>query len=110
MSDIRKTFRGGKMIRFLIDGIPQPLTDERYVKHTVPIFPAAIPYDQWPIWAKAFKQLSNPFDKGIGDVVQRIIGDVNSEAFKAWHKNTFGKDCNCTGRRNSWNLKFPLPK
>ncbi len=63
---------------------------------------------EWPIWAKALKQLSKPEDKGIGDVVARMIGDEKSEAFKVWHLATFGKACNCTARRERWNRLYPL--
>ncbi len=64
---------------------------------------------EWPIWAKALKQLAKPEDKGIGDVVARMIGDEKSEAFKSWHLATFGKPCNCNGRQARWNLLYPLP-
>jgi hypothetical protein len=67
-----------------------------------------IPVEKWPIWAKGLRQLSKPEDKGIGDVVARLIGDENSEKFKAWYKTTFGKDCGCTGRQAEWNTKYPL--
>ena len=69
---------------------------------------AAIQKDQWPIWAKAMKQFAKPEDKGIGDVVARMIGDENSEAFKAWYLATFGKTCGCTGRHARWNAQYPL--
>ncbi len=68
-----------------------------------------IPSNEWPIWAKALKQFSKPEDKGIGDVVARIIGDEKSEAFKTWHYATFGKPCNCTARQARWNRLYPLP-
>jgi len=64
--------------------------------------------DQWPIWARALKQFSKPEDKGIGDVVLRIIGDEKSEAFKAWHQKIFGRPCNCVGRLKRWNAIYPF--
>ena len=70
------------------------------------IFP--IPDNQWPIWAKALRQFSKPEDKGIGDVVARIIGDENSEAFKSCYEATFHQPCGCTGRQAKWNREFPL--
>jgi len=66
------------------------------------------PINEWPIWAKALKQFSTPEDKGIGDVVARMIGDETSAKFKAWHLATFGKPCGCTGRQKLWNTKYPL--
>ena len=67
-----------------------------------------VPYPQWPIWAKAIKQFSKPEDKGIGDVVARMIGDENSAAFKAFYLKVTGKTCGCAGRRSQWNKQFPL--
>ncbi len=64
--------------------------------------------DQWPIWAKALSQFSTPNDKGIGDVVARMIGDENSMKFKQWHLATFGRPCNCSSRRERWNKQYPL--
>ncbi len=67
-----------------------------------------IPREQWPIWAKALAQFSKSEDKGIGDVVARMIGDEKSEKFKAWYLVTFGKPCGCNGRQKQWNTKYPL--
>lgn len=67
------------------------------------------PSVEWPIWAKTLKAMAKPEDKGIGDVVYRMIGDEKSEAFEAWHLATFGKPCDCTARRERWNRLYPLP-
>lgn len=67
------------------------------------------PSSEWPIWARALRQLSKPEDKGIGDVVLRIIGNENSEAFKTWHLKIFNRPCNCDGRLAQWNALYPLP-
>jgi len=69
-----------------------------------------IPQDEWPMWAKALKQFAKPEDKGIGDVVARMIGDENSTAFKAWYLATFGKSCGCAGRQAKWNQQYPLQR
>lgn len=63
---------------------------------------------EWPLWAKAFKLAAKPEDKGVGDVVRRLIGEENSDKFKAWFKKTTGKDCGCTGRQARWNQMYPL--
>ena len=63
---------------------------------------------EWPIWAKALKQFAKPEDKGIGDVVARIIGEEKSSAFSAWYLAMFGKPCNCKGRQARWNKLYPL--
>ncbi len=64
--------------------------------------------EEWPLWAKALAQLATLNDKGIGDVVARMIGDERSEKFKAWYLLTFGKPCGCNGRQKLWNTKYPL--
>lgn len=76
-----------------IDGIPQPLASDT---------------TNWPIWVKAFKLAAKPGDRGIGDVVARLIGDENSQAFNAWHLKTFGKPCGCEKRKAHWNRLYPL--
>ncbi len=62
----------------------------------------------WPPWAVALRQFANPEDKGIGDVVARMIGAENSAAFKLWFKETFNRDCGCNGRQKLWNQTYPL--
>ncbi len=71
---------------------------------TFPNKPTSV--EQWPMWAKALAQFAKPEDKGIGDVVARMIGDERSEKFKAWYLVTFGKKCGCNGRQNLWNQKY----
>jgi len=65
-----------------------------------------VPHNEWPLWAKALKLLSNDKDGGVGDTLARVIGDETSEAFKNWYKATFGKVCGCNGRRIEWNHKY----
>lgn len=67
-----------------------------------------IPAQNWPVWAKALKLVAKPEDKGIGDVVARLIGNENSEAFEAWYLRTLGKPCGCKGRHEQWNRMYPL--
>lgn len=68
----------------------------------------SLPYDKWPIWAKALAHAAKPQDKGIGDLVARLIGDENSEAFTKWFQSTFNKPCGCKGRQALWNRVYPL--
>ncbi len=82
----------------------RPTIQERIASHR----PAVKLESEWPIWAKALKQFATPEDKGIGDVVARLIGDENSAKFKAWHLATFGGPCNCNGRQARWNRQYPL--
>ena len=70
--------------------------------------PIVLPLSQWPTWARAMRQLSTPDDKGVGDVIARIIGDEKSEAFKSWYLKVFGKPCGCSGRQEQWNKLYPI--
>ncbi len=99
------TYDDGKLVQHTVDGLIQPMGVQT---SKVPTIFGPLPPDQWPIWAKALKTMAKPEDKGIGDVVARMIGDEKSEAFKAWHIATFGKACNCTARRERWNRFYPL--
>jgi hypothetical protein len=74
----------------------------------LPMIVEAVPCAQWPWWAQWLATKSTPEDKGVGDVVARMIGDEKSDAFKAWFKATFGKDCGCNGRQAKWNRQYPL--
>lgn len=90
----------GELVEYTIDGVSQSLIRPLVKIRNNPV---------WPVWARVLRQFSKPEDKGIGDVVLRIIGNENSESFKAWHMNIFGKPCNCNGRLNRWNVLYPLP-
>ena len=102
---VYKQFLDGVLVRHEIEGIdqidpanaPAPRVKKR-----------SLPYDEWPVWAKALKLMAKPEDKGIGDIVARLIGDENSEKFKAWYRATFNKDCGCKGRQDRWNRLYPL--
>ncbi len=112
MRQIRK-FSNGILTEEIIDGVP---ATNNIGKTSVELGGSAanltvqpIPRKDWPLWAKALAQFSKPEDKGIGDVVRRIIGEENSEAFKKWFKATTGKDCGCAGRHRRLNIEYPLP-
>ncbi len=96
--NVFRKFRDGVLVEHIINGVSQ--FDGSLVESPKP---------DWPVWAKALKQFATPSDKGIGDVVARMIGDETSAKFKAWHLSTFGKPCGCTGRQKLWNTKYPLP-
>jgi len=120
-----KTFRSwkvGVLVRELVDGVERTenigKTQEQLGvslkivlkkrERPVPKPVQSIPTNEWPIWAKAISQFSTPNDKGIGDVVARMIGDEASAKFKAWHIATFGRPCNCANRKERWNRQYPL--
>jgi hypothetical protein len=65
-----------------------------------------IPFESWPLWAKAMSKFKNHSDSGVGDTVERIIGKDNSEAYKKFYKQAFGNMCGCNGRKLDWNRKY----
>lgn len=91
----------GELIEHTLNGMPQPKQSETKLL-------APQPKKEWPLWAKALKQFATPEDKGIGDVIGRVIGPENSEAFKSWHIKIFGKPCGCTGRQARLNKLYPI--
>lgn len=63
---------------------------------------------KWPTLALPMKLLAKPGDKGLGDIVARVIGPIGGDAFKAWYAATFGKSCGCEVRQEVWNRRYPL--
>ncbi len=101
----QRYWKNGILYKELLDG--KEITDNLGIlKPVPPLHPIHI--EDWPLWAKGLAMMSKPEDKGIGDVVSRIIGNENSEKFKAWHLATFGKVCGCNGRQKLWNMKYPI--
>lgn len=65
-------------------------------------------FKEWPVLLKPLKLMAKEQDKGLGDIVLRIIGDENSDKFKKWYFNSFGHDCGCSSRQSWLNRKYPL--
>ena len=62
----------------------------------------------WPFMLRPLKLLAIPSDKGLGDIVERVIGPIGGDAYKAWYEKAFGKPCKCTKRQDGLNERFPL--
>jgi hypothetical protein len=62
--------------------------------------------EQWPLWARTIGAFRKEGEVGVGDTVKRVIGNQNSEAFKAWYKKTFNRDCGCCGRQTNLNNQY----
>ena len=62
----------------------------------------------WPLLLQPFKLLAKEGDRGLGDIVHRVIGESTSEKYKQWHLKIFGKPCGCSERQNTLNIEFPL--
>jgi len=68
-----------------------------------------LPMDAWPQWAKDLAEARQLEDKGVGDTVIHVIGEVRSEKFKSWFREKLGTNCGCTERQRWLNQKFPYP-
>jgi hypothetical protein len=64
---------------------------------------------EWPLWAKALLLVAKPEDKGLGDIIARIVGPIGGDAYKAWFQKIFNRTCGCSERQETLNSKYPLP-
>lgn len=62
----------------------------------------------WPVLLLPLKLLAKEEDKGLGDIVARVIGPIGGDAYKVWFERIFGKPCGCQERQESLNIEFPL--
>lgn len=113
---------------YTTNGQPVP-SDEEITKYlcdnlTIPCFEGTTPYvNQFtnppsfltrglpsPDWGSLnfLKLMAKDGDKGLGDIIARIIGPVGGDAFKRWYKRLFGRDCGCSERQEDFNLTYPL--
>jgi hypothetical protein len=65
---------------------------------------------EWPLLLQPFKLMARPGDRGLGDIIERVIGPVGGDAYKAWYLKVFGVPCGCTRRSDNLNQRFPLPQ
>lgn len=63
---------------------------------------------KWPLFLMPLRLLAQPSDKGLGDLVGRVIGPMGGTAFEEWYLKTFGRPCGCGDRRANLNARFPL--
>ena len=99
--NVSKHFENGILVKFLLNGVPQKITNSSNA-------PILVPKRSWPLILLPMKLLAKPEDKGLGDIVERTIGPVGGNAYKIWYKATFGKECGCTKRKDNLNLRYPL--
>ena len=66
----------------------------------------AIPYDDWPLWAKAIAALKTDADAGVGDTFDRLSASMGGGVFKKWSQAA-GIPCGCSARKASWNQLYP---
>jgi hypothetical protein len=67
-----------------------------------------LPYEQWPWAFKILHKTRNKEDKGLGDLVSRVIGPIGGDVFKKWWKTIMKTDCNCGARKDFLNERYPF--
>jgi hypothetical protein len=100
MSVFQHKFVKGVLVEYLIDGVPQPITQDGQ--------PVRLPKPDWPVIVRPMKRFAKEGDKGLGDIVERVIGPVGGHAYKIWYQATFGEPCGCEKRIDRLNERFPL--
>ena len=80
-----------------LEDIPQHLQNITVVKA-----------EDWPAILKALKLAAKSGDKGLGDIVARIIGPIGGDAYKKWFEKIFGRPCGCSERQDYLNQRYPL--
>lgn len=66
------------------------------------------PPEPWPLYLQPFKLLAQEGDKGLGDIVEHVIGPAGGGAYKSWYEKTFGVGCGCNQRQDRLNQRYPL--
>jgi hypothetical protein len=69
-----------------------------------------IPFQQWPLAFRLLAKAAKTEDKGLGDIIDRVVGPVGGVKFKLWFKRIIGHDCGCGARKQRLNAVYPLPK
>lgn len=113
---------------YTTNGRPVPTEQEiiQYVcdEVTVPCFDGTEPYRNkftdpptflqrgkpGPDWGSLnmLKVMAKNGDRGLGDIVARVVGPIGGEAFKRWFQKLFGRSCGCQERQDEWNVQYPL--
>lgn len=62
----------------------------------------------WPLLLRPLKARAQPGDRGLGDIVARVVGPVGGNTFKAWHNRVLKRACGCEARQEALNAQFPL--
>ena|SRR5436190_18391892 len=65
-----------------------------------------LPHGEWPAWTLLLELARQPSDTGLGDTIVHVIGETQSERFKRWFHEKFGRSCGCTERQRWLNQKF----
>lgn len=104
MNVIRKIVNG-VTVEYTVDGINRLGLDPETPRRMPPSMAKLRP---WPMVLLPLKVLAKPDDRGAGDIIARVIGPIGGDAFKAWYKTLFGRNCGCGHRQEVLNLRWPL--
>lgn len=104
---VERWWKNGVLVRELRDGVE--VFDDIGISAPTPLLIRRTSSTEWPLALRPLKLLAQPGDKGLGDIVERVIGPVGGEAYKKWYLKVFGKPCGCTRRKDNLNERFPLP-
>lgn len=91
-----------------IKAIWGPHNTPRLTRSSADEHEVAAAQDGWPTLLRPMKWLAKSEDKGLGDIIARVVGPVGGDAFKVWYKATFGTACDCEARQEEWNARYPL--
>lgn len=69
------------------------------------LFPQSKP---WPIRLRPLKFFARPADRGLGDIIHRLLGPMG-RVYPRLFKRIVGRECGCRSRRARWNRRWPLP-
>jgi hypothetical protein len=62
----------------------------------------------WPLILMPLKLLAQSGDRGLGDIVERVVGPIGGDLYKIWYRKIFGKPCGCQERKENLNTEYPL--
>lgn len=102
-----------EIIKYLCDNVSVPCFEDGAVYRNTFTDPPArasrgLNSPKWPLMLEPMKLLSKEGDRGLGDIVERVVGPFGGDLFKRWHLRIFGKPCSCGDRQNTLNEEFPL--
>lgn len=62
----------------------------------------------WPMILLPLRLMAKSGDRGLGDIVERVVGPIGGDLYKTWYRKIFGKSCGCQERKENLNADYPL--
>lgn len=100
---------GGRPSLGVCRGCPQNSAKDlaTFKLHTNPPRPANATKDYaWPVRVRLVGRFRREGEKGVGDTLARMLGQVGGEVWKRWYKRLTGQDCACKDRQAKLNAKY----